>query len=89
MASYYGYGYIRGDMMKYRAVPAGKFKDSCLKLMDEVSRHGIPITVTKRGKPLVRVIPVPAPQGPRTLLGAIVHEDDDIFSTGESWEAGS
>ena len=73
--------------MKQRAVPAGKFKDSCLKLMEEVSKHGIPITVTKRGKPLVRVVPVHAPQGPKTLRGTVVHEDDDIFSTGESWEA--
>jgi antitoxin (DNA-binding transcriptional repressor) of toxin-antitoxin stability system len=55
--------------------------------MDEVSKHGIPITVTKRGKPLVRVVPVRGPEGPPTLLGAVVHEDDDVFSTGESWEA--
>jgi prevent-host-death family protein len=75
------------DTMKNRAVPAGEFKNSCLKLMEEVSKHGIPITVTKRGKPLVRVVPVRAPEARRTLLGTVVHEDDDVFSTGESWEA--
>lgn len=73
--------------MKQRVIPAGKFKDTCLKVMDEVSKHGMPVTVTKRGKPLVRVVPVRVPEGPRTLLGTIVHQDDDIFSTGESWDA--
>jgi prevent-host-death family protein len=73
--------------MKHRAIPAGKFKDACLKLMDEVSRHGMPITVTKRGKPLVRVVLIRAPEAPRTLLGTIAHEDEGIFSTVELWDA--
>lgn len=73
--------------MQPRVIPAGKFKDACLKVMDDVSRSGTPVMVTKRGKPLVRIVPVRAAEGMRTLLGAIVHEDDDIFSTGESWDA--
>jgi prevent-host-death family protein len=73
--------------MKDRAIPAAKFKDACLRLIDEVSKHGMPITVTKRGRPVVRVVPVRAAEGPRTLLGTIVHEDEDIFSTGEVWDA--
>jgi hypothetical protein len=27
------------------------------------------------------------PSEVRSLKGTIVHEDDDVFSTGESWEA--
>jgi prevent-host-death family protein len=72
--------------MKHRTVPAGEFKNRCLRLMDEVSRHGVPITITRRGKPLVRVVPARDEKESRSLLGTIVHEDD-IFSTGESWEA--
>ncbi len=73
--------------MKTRTVAAGKFKDSCLRLMDEVSKHGIPITVTKRGKPLVRVVPAHGETKAPSLLGTIVHEDPNIFSTGERWGA--
>lgn len=73
--------------MKGRTVPAGEFKNSCLRLMEEVSRQGIPITVTKRGKPLVRILPVREAKEPDSLRGTIVHEDDDVFSTGESWTA--
>ena len=73
--------------MKGRCVPAGEFKNACLKLIDEVSKHGVPITVTKRGRPLVQIVPVPDDECRRNLLGTIVHQDDDIFSTGEAWDA--
>ncbi len=75
--------------MKQRAVPAGKFKNLCLKLMDEVHEGGTPIVVTKRGKPIVQVIPFRPEKPARSLVGTIVHEADDIFSTGETWEAES
>jgi prevent-host-death family protein len=75
------------QMIRSRTVPAGEFKNSCLKLMEAVRKDGVPITVTKRGKPLVRIVPIAEEGGPDTLVGTIVHEADDIFSTGESWEA--
>jgi len=75
--------------MKQKAVPAGEFKNACLKLMDSVSKTGIPITVTRRGKPLVRVVPVREPEARRSLRGVIEYEADDIFSTGETWDAES
>lgn len=70
-----------------REIPAGKFKDGCLKFLDEVHKQGIPITVTKRGKPIVRIVPVKEDSGPASLVGTVLHEDEDIFSTGEVWEA--
>jgi prevent-host-death family protein len=73
--------------MKARTVPATEFKNSCLKLMEDVRRHRSPLTVTKRGKPFVRVIPISEPARSRSLLGTIVCEAKDIFSTGENWEA--
>ena len=72
---------------KTQIVPAGEFKNRCLKLMDEVSRHGVSITVTKRGKPLVRVVPVRDSQEVPSLEGTIVHEDESIYSTGEPFDA--
>ena len=40
-----------------RTIPAGEFKAKCLKLMDEVSETGVPIVITKRGKPVSRLVP--------------------------------
>jgi prevent-host-death family protein len=56
--------------MKY--VSAAEFKAKCLKLMDEVQAGGEPITVTKRGKPVVTLLRAkPANWEPRSLLGAL------------------
>ena len=73
--------------MKARTVPATEFKNSCLKLMEDVRRHRAPLTVTKHGKPYVRIVPVSESAHLRSLLGTIVREAEDIFSTGETWEA--
>ena len=75
--------------MKSRTIAAGEFKNRCLKVMEDVHRHGVAIIVTKRGKPLVRVVTIVDEPGQASLLGSIVYEADDIFSTGESWEADS
>lgn len=73
--------------MKQRSVPAGVFKSSCLKLMDQVQKEGVPITVTKRGKPVVRVVPIREVRKLRSLRGTLAYEAQEIFSTGETWEA--
>lgn len=74
--------------MKQKTIPAGKFKNSCLKIMDDVQRQGIAIVVTKRGKPIVKVIPFQDGKSARDLLGTIVFAADELHSTGESWKAG-
>ena len=41
-------------------IPAAAFKAECLKLMDEVARTGQPIVITKHGKPVAQLVPIPA-----------------------------
>ena len=77
------------EPLKEKRVPAGEFKSPCLRLMEEVHRTGIPLVVTKKGKPLVRIVAVHGEPSPPSLHGTIVGEADDITSTGETWEAGS
>ena len=43
--------------MKARTVPAGEFKAKCLALLDEVAKTGETLVVTKRGKPVARILP--------------------------------
>lgn len=73
--------------MKERIIPATRFKNSCLALLDEVREQRIPITVTKRGKPVARIIPVTPTKGRRSLIGSVVYEAKDISTTRESFEA--
>ena len=39
-------------------VAAADFKANCLCLMDEVARQRRPIIITKRGKPVAKLVPV-------------------------------
>lgn len=61
------YGHI--EMAKTRKVAAGEFKARCLKLMDEVAETGEELVVTKRGKPVVKLVPI-SPKG-KVFFGAM------------------
>lgn len=39
-------------------VPAGEFKQRCLALIDRVAESHEPLTITKYGKPVARVVPL-------------------------------
>jgi len=41
-----------------KQIPAGVFKARCLAVMKKVHATGEPVIVTKRGAPLVKVVPV-------------------------------
>ena len=55
------------EMTKSREIPAGEFKAKCLKLMDDVAATGEELVITKRGKPVARLIP--AKEERRSVLG--------------------
>ena len=57
-----------GDVGKEKRMAASEFKAKCLGVMSEIASTGKPILVTKRGEPLVEVIP------PRNL-----RRKDDFF----------
>jgi prevent-host-death family protein len=75
-----------------RAIPAGQFKARCLGLIDEVSRTHQAIIITKRGKPVARLVPLEE-EKPRALFGFfaghVVEEGDIVSPTGEAWGAES
>ncbi|GMV16790.1 MAG: hypothetical protein AMXMBFR56_50140 [Polyangiaceae bacterium] len=76
-----------------KKVAAAKFKATCLSLMDRVAQTGEPLEITKRGKVLVRLVPASA-RGRTSIFGAarasILHlaPDEELFSTGATWDAG-
>lgn len=66
---------------------ASTFKAQCLALLDEVATSRRSIVVTKRGRPVARVVPLdeaPPTLGSVTLLA---DDDEDYFSTGVAWDA--
>lgn len=45
-----------------KTIPAAIFKAKCLTLMEDVRSTKRPLIVTKRGKPVVKLVPVDGPQ---------------------------
>jgi prevent-host-death family protein len=69
-------------------IPAGEFKARCLQLLDTVAASGEPLTITKRGRPVARLVPLPAAGGLFGALAGTVHEQQDLAAPmDEPWEA--
>lgn len=52
-----------------KTMPAGEFKARCLKVMEEVKKYRTPIVVTKKGKPVAKLVPVDEPT--RNVFGCM------------------
>lgn len=69
-----------------KRIGAAKFKEQCLSILDHVDDEGI--VITKRGKPVAKLIPINAESA--DLIGALdgkLTVKDDIISTGVPWHA--
>jgi len=69
-----------------KQMPAAKFKEQCLAILDEVDEEGI--VITKRGKPVAKLIPIRSESA--DLIGALegkVRIKGDILATGVRWHA--
>jgi len=67
-------------------IPAGKFKAQCLGLLDRVASSGEILIITKRGKPVARLVPIEV-SAPASLRGSVKVQGDIVGPTGESWES--
>lgn len=70
-------------------MPASQFKAQCLALLDRVAETGVPLVVTKRGKPVARLVPVGGGAEPPDLLGSVSYDsvDDLLAPVDDAWEA--
>ena len=51
-----------------KTIAAGKFKATCLALLDEVHDKREPITVTKNGTPVARLVPLEIDDDPLAIF---------------------
>jgi prevent-host-death family protein len=77
--------------MDDKYVAATEFKTNCLRLMDQVAQQRRPIVITKRGKPVAKLMPVePEPidlfgrmAGTIKIVGDIINPIEDTGWTGD------
>ena len=71
-----------------KTVPAAKFKEQCLALLDRVDPEGI--LITKNGKPVAKLVPVDIDNA--NLIGSFkgkIKIKGNILTTGVKWDAES
>ena len=72
-------------------ISAGVFKATCLQLMDEVYNKHITLVITKRGKPVAKLVPIDdspidffgCMRGSATINGDIVAPIDEQWNANE------
>jgi prevent-host-death family protein len=72
-----------------KTLNAARFKATCLQVLDEVAESGHAVVVTKRGRPVARVVPMV--NRPDRIVGAMKGEieirGDIIGPLGVAWGA--
>jgi prevent-host-death family protein len=71
-----------------KTVPAVKFKEQCLALLDRVGPEGI--VITKHGKPVAKLVPINTDSA--GLIGSFkgkIKIKGNISTTGVKWDAES
>ena len=58
--------------MTKKTMSASQFKAQCLQVLDEVAEGGLGVVVTKRGRPVARVVPMV--DRPERIVGAMKGE---------------
>jgi prevent-host-death family protein len=74
-----------------KKMPAGEFKARCLSVMESVRKTKEPVLITKRGRPVAKL--VPADVAPQDFLGRlegvvrILGDVESPIEPAEAWDA--
>jgi len=70
-----------------KSMAAWAFKNGCFEVLDEVERTKTTVVMTKRGRPMARLVPCAPPFPAKSPAGSVLKEIGDPFRTGERWDA--
>jgi prevent-host-death family protein len=70
-----------------KVVPAGEFKAKCLAIFDEVEVRRHTFVITKRGRPVARIVPL-ATDASGSLRGSLLREEGLLDPIDVEWDAG-
>jgi prevent-host-death family protein len=74
-------------VMSARTVSASQFKAKCLGMLDEVAATGEEIVITKRGRPVARVLAAEEPASLRGSVSFNVSDEELIKPLDVEWDA--
>lgn len=69
-------------------IGAGDFKAKCLQILDDVATHREPLIITKRGKPVAKLVPMPpGTQLFGALAGSVLDASDIVAPIDTEWDS--
>jgi prevent-host-death family protein len=74
-------------VMSEKVMSASQFKARCLAVLDEIAATGEPVVVTKRGRPVARVVAAEPPPSLRGSVRILVSEEEFIAPLDLEWDA--
>jgi prevent-host-death family protein len=69
-----------------KTMPISKAKAQLLAVADRVASTGEPVIVTRRGKPLVRLVPIEPPPSLEGSVTFLVSEEELIYAPLADWD---
>ena len=78
--------------MDIKPIPIGQFKQQCLAIVERVARTRRPVVISKRGKPVARLVPLETERETEEAIlaelrtgegGMLVDEDELLAPTSE------
>lgn len=66
--------------MLTESITAGSFQSKCMKLIDKIQEKQISVIITKRGKPIAKLVPIEDPT-------SVTINNDIIAPIDEDWNA--
>jgi prevent-host-death family protein len=73
--------------MVMQLIAASQFKAHCLSLLDDVALTGEEIVVTKRGRPVARLVAIEEPQPLEGSVAFHVSDDELVAPLDVAWDA--
>ena len=75
-----------------KTMPAGEFKAKCLRVMEDVRKYRTPVVITKKGKPVAKLVPPDEPK--KSVFGCMADkikiigdiENTRVFPPLEEWD---
>lgn len=67
-------------------MPSGEFKAKCLAVLTEVQRSRRSVVITKRGKPVARLVPIEDESASDALAGSVLSDDDIVGPMHDVWK---
>ena len=74
-----------------KTMPAGEFKAKCLRVMEDVRKYRTPVVITKKGRPVAKLVPPDEPKS--TVFGCMAGKikivgdvESPVLPSQEEWD---